>query len=96
VDTRAAGVNRPLTGRACRTGPLLRFAAKFREPFAGKLDGPGERVEVLPDRMLLQVADGDAALADLHARGLSPANVLVRRSSLEDVFLHLTGRTLVD
>jgi lipooligosaccharide transport system ATP-binding protein len=74
----------------------LRFAAESQEPFAGKLDGLGERVEVLPDRILLYVADGDAALAELHARGLSPANVLVRRSSLEDVFLHLTGRTLVD
>lgn len=74
----------------------LRFAAESQEPFAGKLDGLGERVEVLPDRVLLYVPDGDAAVAEVAALGLSPANVLVRRSGLEDVFLHLTGRTLVD
>ncbi len=74
----------------------LRFAAESQEPFASKLDGLGERVEVLPDRILLYVADGDAAVAEVSRLGLSPANVLVRRSGLEDVFLHLTGRTLVD
>ncbi|HEU5107608.1 MAG TPA: ABC transporter ATP-binding protein, partial [Micromonosporaceae bacterium] len=51
---------------------------------------------VLPDRVLLYVSDGDAALAQVHARALTPMSVLVRRSTLEDVFLHLTGRTLVD
>ncbi|MGC4750516.1 ABC transporter ATP-binding protein [Micromonospora sp. DT201] len=74
----------------------LRFAAESQESFAGKLDGVGERVEVLPDRVLLYVPDGDAAVAEVAALGLNPANVLVRRSGLEDVFLHLTGRTLVD
>ncbi|MGW4498066.1 ABC transporter ATP-binding protein [Micromonospora sp. NPDC004336] len=74
----------------------LRFAAESQEEFAGKLDGLGERVEVLPDRILLYVADGDAAVAEVGASGLHPANVLIRRSSLEDVFLHLTGRTLID
>ncbi|MEH0845470.1 ABC transporter ATP-binding protein [Micromonospora sp. CPCC 205711] len=74
----------------------LRFPAESQEAFAGKLDGLGERVEVLPDRILLYVPDGDAAVAQVEARGLTPAAVLVRRSSLEDVFLHLTGRTLVD
>ncbi|RLK11972.1 lipooligosaccharide transport system ATP-binding protein [Micromonospora sp. M71_S20] len=74
----------------------LRFAAESQEAFAGKLDGLGERVEVLPDRILLYVPDGDAAVTEVGERGLHPANVLVRRSSLEDVFLHLTGRTLVD
>ncbi|MEV1018199.1 MULTISPECIES: ABC transporter ATP-binding protein [unclassified Micromonospora] len=74
----------------------LRFAAESQAPFADKLAGVGERVEVLPDRVLLYVPDGDAAVAEVTASGLQPANVLVRRSSLEDVFLHLTGRTLVD
>ncbi|AVT33192.1 ABC transporter [Plantactinospora sp. BC1] len=74
----------------------LRFAGETQEAFAGKLDGLAERVEVLPDRILLYVTDGDAAVAEVHARALTPASVLVRRSSLEDVFLHLTGRTLVD
>ncbi|WP_422773770.1 ABC transporter ATP-binding protein [Plantactinospora sp. WMMC1484] len=74
----------------------LRFAGESQEAFAGKLAGLAERIEVLPDRILLYVGDGDAAVAEVHARALSPASVLVRRSSLEDVFLHLTGRTLVD
>ncbi|MBB4765843.1 ABC transporter ATP-binding protein [Amorphoplanes digitatis] len=74
----------------------LRFNAESQDPFAGKLDGVGERIEVLPDRILLYVADGDAAVAEVHRRSLAPDSVLVRRSSLEDVFLHLTGRTLVD
>ncbi|MGY1729080.1 ABC transporter ATP-binding protein [Geodermatophilus sp. SYSU D01062] len=55
-----------------------------------------ERVEVLPDRLLLYTADGDAALTEVLALGLRPLSSLVRRSSLEDVFLRLTGRTLVD
>ncbi|GAB3813243.1 ABC transporter ATP-binding protein [Micromonospora zhanjiangensis] len=74
----------------------LRFAADSQEEFAGKLDGIGDRVEVLPDRILLYVGNGDEAVAEVNARALAPASVLVRRSSLEDVFLHLTGRTLVE
>ncbi len=63
---------------------------------AASVDGVGERIEVLPDRLLVYAADGDEALAAAHARGIRPWSALVRRSSLEDVFLHLTGRTLVD
>jgi lipooligosaccharide transport system ATP-binding protein len=74
----------------------LRFATESQEPWADKLSGLGSRLEVLPDRILLYVSDGDAAVAEVQRRSLSPASVLVRRSSLEDVFLHLTGRTLVD
>jgi lipooligosaccharide transport system ATP-binding protein len=74
----------------------LRFAAESQEAYAAKLEGVGERLEVLPDRILLYVPDGDEAVAEVQRRSLSPASVLVRRSSLEDVFLHLTGRTLVD
>jgi lipooligosaccharide transport system ATP-binding protein len=51
---------------------------------------------VLPDRTLVYADDGEAALTDVHNRGVRPISSLVRRSSLEDVFLHLTGRTLVD
>ncbi len=54
------------------------------------------RVDVLPDRVLLYADDGDLAAAEVHRHGLAPQSVLVRRSSLEDVFLRLTGRTLVD
>jgi lipooligosaccharide transport system ATP-binding protein len=74
----------------------LRFPGGDQETYADKLTGVGERLEVLPDRILLYVADGDDAAAEVGRRALSPASVLVRRSSLEDVFLHLTGRTLVD
>jgi lipooligosaccharide transport system ATP-binding protein len=66
------------------------------ESYLGKLDGIGDRVDALPDRILLYADDGDAAAAAVHARELRPSSVLVRRSTLEDVFLHLTGRTLVD
>jgi lipooligosaccharide transport system ATP-binding protein len=74
----------------------LRFPGDDQAAYADKLAGLGERVEVLPDRILLYVADGDGAVAEVNRRALAPASVLVRRSSLEDVFLHLTGRTLVD
>jgi lipooligosaccharide transport system ATP-binding protein len=55
-----------------------------------------ERIEVLPDRILLYTTDGEASLNAAHARGVRPVSSLVRRSTLEDVFLRLTGRTLVD
>jgi lipooligosaccharide transport system ATP-binding protein len=74
----------------------LRFNVDDQAPYAGKIDGIGERLEVLPDRILVYAEDGDEALIRVTERGLHPASVLVRRSSLEDVFLHLTGRTLVE
>jgi lipooligosaccharide transport system ATP-binding protein len=74
----------------------LRFPGESQEAYAEKLAGLGARLEVLPDRVLLYVEDGDEAVAEVQRRSLSPLSVLVRRSSLEDVFLHLTGRTLVD
>ena len=58
-------------------------------------NGQVSRVEVLPDRVLLYTDDGDALVPVAHER-LHPQSVLVRRSTLEDVFLRLTGRTLVD
>jgi lipooligosaccharide transport system ATP-binding protein len=74
----------------------LRFGLDPLDDVAGKLNGLAERIEVLPDRILLYSEDGDAAAAAVLARGLTPSGTLVRRSTLEDVFLHLTGRTLVD
>ena len=64
--------------------------------FDGQLAGLAERIEHLPDRLLVYTADGDATAAAAFERGLRPASVLVRRSSLEDVFLRLTGRSLVE
>jgi lipooligosaccharide transport system ATP-binding protein len=74
----------------------LRFDPSEQEAMADKVVGLAERVEVLPDRILLYTDDGDAAAAGVASRGLTPDSVLVRRSTLEDVFLRLTGRTLVD
>jgi lipooligosaccharide transport system ATP-binding protein len=74
----------------------VRFQPDEHEAMAGKLADLAARVEVLPDRLLLYTDDGDAAAAAVHDRGLRPIGLLVRRSTLEDVFLRLTGRTLVD
>ena len=74
----------------------LRFAPGENEDMAGKVEGLAVRIEVLPDRLLLYTDDGDRSLSEAQARGLAPVSALVRRSTLEDVFLRLTGRTLVD
>ena len=74
----------------------LRFPVGVQETLDGQLDGLGERVERLPDRVLVYAADGEAAANAAHERGLRPETSLVRRSSLEDVFLRLTGRSLVE
>ncbi|WP_081911170.1 ATP-binding cassette domain-containing protein [Amycolatopsis vancoresmycina] len=74
----------------------LRFAPGEQVAAAQQVDGLAERVEVLPDRVLLYADDGEEALEHTHSRGVRPLSSLVRRSSLEDVFLRLTGRTLVD
>jgi lipooligosaccharide transport system ATP-binding protein len=75
----------------------LRFQDDTRpDDFAYWTDGLVSRVEPLPDRVLLYTDNGDAAAHGIHERGLVPESVLVRRSTLEDVFLHLTGRTLIE
>jgi lipooligosaccharide transport system ATP-binding protein len=74
----------------------LRFGVGEHEALAQKVADLGHRVEVLPDRLLVYSDDGEEVVARVHERGLEPVAVLVRRSTLEDVFLRLTGRTLVD
>ncbi len=74
----------------------LRFDTDDHAHHGDAIAGIGERIEVLPDRLLVYTEDGDAAAAAVHQRGVQPLSSLVRRSTLEDVFLHLTGRTLVD
>jgi lipooligosaccharide transport system ATP-binding protein len=74
----------------------LRFGSEDGRVARERLEGVGERMEELADRILIGTDDGDAAAAAVHARGLAPESLLVRRSTLEDVFLSLTGRTLVD
>jgi lipooligosaccharide transport system ATP-binding protein len=74
----------------------LRYPAGTNTANADEVAGIGERQEILPDRLLVYADDGEAALGEVHARGSRPESALVRRSSLEDVFLRLTGRSLVD
>jgi lipooligosaccharide transport system ATP-binding protein len=74
----------------------LRFAPGTRDGIERRLEGVGAKIEILPDRILVDTDDGDAAVLAVHERGVSPESILVRRSTLEDVFLTLTGRTLVD
>ncbi len=74
----------------------LRFPVGVQETLDGQLDGLGERIEKLPDRVLVYAVSGEAAVEAAYERGLRPETTLVRRSSLEDVFLRLTGRSLVE
>jgi lipooligosaccharide transport system ATP-binding protein len=87
----------------------VRFALDIAEASAAELrgselggagtgagTGAGRRVEVLPDRVLVYADDGESALAAVHGMGLVPLTALVRRATLEDVFLKLTGRSLTD
>jgi len=74
----------------------LRFGMGRHEDVAPRVEDLVDRVEVLPDRILLYADHGEEVLARVHERGLTPAAALARRATLEDVFLRLTGRTLVD
>ncbi|MEX2424659.1 MAG: ABC transporter ATP-binding protein [Acidimicrobiia bacterium] len=74
----------------------LRFPAEGRQQSIDRLDGIGKHLEVLADRVLVSTDDAEASLTEVHARDLHPIANLVRRSTLEDVFLALTGRTLID
>lgn len=74
----------------------LRFGTDRNEEIATRLTGFCDRLEVLPDRVLLYAEDAEAVLESVVGSGLHPRTSLVRRSSLEDVFLRLTGRSLVE
>jgi lipooligosaccharide transport system ATP-binding protein len=74
----------------------LRFPPDAQDAAMSHLDGLASQIEPLPDRLLLYADQGDEALAQVHARGVEPESALVRRATLEDVFLKLTGRSLVD
>jgi lipooligosaccharide transport system ATP-binding protein len=96
----AEGSPKELIGRYS-TREMLELRLGTDEPadVARRLDGLAERTEVLPDRLLLYILyidDGDATLAEVHLLGITPDSTLTRRSTLEDVFLRLTGRSLID
>jgi lipooligosaccharide transport system ATP-binding protein len=78
----------------------LRFApgenAPAAESVTAAMGTASARLEVLPDRLLLYVQDGEAAVQRVRETGIDPVSTLVRRSTLEDVFLRLTGRSLID
>lgn len=74
----------------------LRFGTDKNELVAKELEGMGERMEILPDRILIYAEKGEELLSKIIESGKHPVTSLVRRSSLEDVFLRLTGRTLID
>ena len=94
----AEGVPRDLIARYATPEVLeLRLAPGQQEVAAEKIkDLSPERMEVTADRLLIYAGDGDEFLARVHRAGIEPITELVRRSGLEDVFLHLTGRTLID
>jgi lipooligosaccharide transport system ATP-binding protein len=74
----------------------VRFGSERNETVSAELAGIGDRIETLPDRILIYASNGEEALVEVTRRGLQPITSLVRRSSLEDVFLTLTGRTLIE
>ena len=74
----------------------LRVTDAVRDHLDGRLDGLADRIEELPDRLLLYTADGEHTLDQVHRREIPVESALVRRSTLEDVFLRLTGRTLIE
>ena len=78
------------------TREVVEVRFEDERPSNGSLRDLAQRVEELPDRILIYTADGDATAAAVADRGLPPHSTLVRRSSLEDVFLHLTGRSLIE
>ena len=74
----------------------VRFGSTNNAEMAKQLEKIGDRLEILPDRILVYTENGEKALEKIVKQGMKPITSLVRRSSLEDVFLRLTGRTLVD
>ncbi len=97
AEIAAEGSPRELIERyATREVLELRFADAVRSSLNGRLDGLAERIEALPDRYLLYVDDGERALEAVHDRQIPVESALVRRATLEDVFLRLTGRTLIE
>jgi lipooligosaccharide transport system ATP-binding protein len=71
----------------------LRFPSGTPDALGG-IEGAAARVEVLADRVLLYTDDARSTAAAVAGSALAVAQTLTRRSSLEDVFLMLSGRSL--
>jgi lipooligosaccharide transport system ATP-binding protein len=74
----------------------VRFGSDRNQELAPALEQLCDRIETLPDRILMYTEDGEKLLEQITAAQMHPTTSLVRRSSLEDVFLRLTGRTLIE
>ena len=85
-----------LVGVAIDCADALTLAQFWADVLGRQVAGIAPRVERLTGRALLYVDDGDRALAEVRERGIAPSTAVVRRGSLEDVFLRLTGRTLIE
>jgi len=81
---------------ATREALELRFGSERNAQVLEQVGDLGDRQEILPDRILIYADNGEAVLDEVTTRGLRPVTSLVRRSSLEDVFLRLTGRSLIE
>ncbi|SDF20845.1 ABC transporter ATP-binding protein [Streptomyces griseoaurantiacus] len=91
----ATGTPSGLIAQHC-TKEVVELRLRQADAPMDELNRLGLRVEMLPDRALIYADDGEAAASAVHRNGIEVRSVLVRRGGLEDVFLHLTGRTLVD
>jgi lipooligosaccharide transport system ATP-binding protein len=87
-----------IEGHVTREVLELRFPSDAHAEVATRLRAAqlGERIELLPDRVVVYADDGEAVLGTVHEMSLAPITALVRRATLEDVFLKLTGRSLID
>ena len=74
----------------------VRFGSDRNAQMVDKLKSLATRLEELPDRLLLYAESGEDLLAKITGMNIHPNTSLVRRSSLEDVFLRLTGRSLIE
>jgi len=74
----------------------IRFPPGVLDDVADRVAALAPRAEILADRALLYTDDAEETISRVTADGLEPETILARRSSLEDVFLRLTGRSLID
>jgi lipooligosaccharide transport system ATP-binding protein len=74
----------------------LRFAPGRLDGAIAGVRGVGVRQEALADRVVIYGDDAEQLTAAVMERGVEVESMLVRRASLEDVFLRLTGRALIE